>query len=1263
MDSIKINNAAEHNLKNISLSLPLYKITGFTGVSGSGKSTLLKSVIAAYGINNFIRFQSKTVKNALSIARYVNVDSIDNLPQTILINTKDTIPHSLSTVSTISGIHEILRNLFVAYGKCTCPRCNSSINFRTFEQNEKLSADVLYDNRYQDIINYINKHGILYKELFFDNKDKPVLKKSKNTSKAQLIFSLSKISYEQINEFNKLFSCRIVVDDEDSPFDPLLYVKCKKCGHLIPRMTRSRISFNTPYEEGGGACRQCHGSGYTLKIDSNKLIQDSQKNILNGGIRFVNDKGIQYTNINLSILKSFAKEHKIDLKQKICTLSSEDLHLIMEGSPEPFNINYQKGKKKSIIFKGIAGSLRESFISKKGIASLSSLCSKDVCNCCQGTRVDNELQSYSLFGKTLKEILELTIFELKEWCKSLSCNPNDNIANKYFTRLFNKANYMCRIACGHLSLSRNSNTLSGGELQRIRICTLFSSNINGICYLLDEPSSGLHSFDIESLGQLLKDFCSNGNTIVLVEHNKKLLSYCDWIVDLGPEGGLNGGNVLFSENIKNLKKHHTPTTDFLLKPAELSLNNSSIRSTKPEKFITFKDLNKNNLKGITVQFPREQFTVICGISGSGKTTFLRDIVFQQYSQCPEKLGFNEIQYLNQSFFSYPKFSTIGTLLNLSNYLAKIFSKQSGLPQNYFLPNSLSGKCSTCSGKGFFLSESNDIIGTCDDCNGTGFSQETLQVRVNQKSIFDILNSPINTVQDFDSEPKLNDILATFNLLGIGYLNANRPINTLSRGEFQRVKLVSILAKKTHGSLLLLDEPSKGLHAVDTHNLLHAIYQIVNKGNTVVAIEHNPIMISNADYLIEFGGTGNAGGYLLFNGKPSQLTSTPTAKMISETSKSIASLKTNNKDRSNPLNPIQYSFDKQDYSFNLNQMTAVQSSDHLEELASNTENDYLSVAIPGNIFYSKVKDSCVQTQNSIPFITIDFNYNPKFDISLYNALGIRECIIAEMLHQHPQEQSLLPYLFDDESLTGKCPVCRGKGAITIVPNSLFIEKGELSKACKKYLNKSEDFCSIVNYCKENGLANLTQSLKDMNEYEKDLLFYGTIDNSLSCDKTIHWPGLYSFFIQNHAYYPDEKLANQFYEKKYSIVCPKCQGNLLKDEYGSFKCWNMNYSDIFTKNFEDLKKTIIKSNPKRIYSNIITILDLLIEFDLQDLSCSHILSKLDTKTSALIRVISLYVNRIYGNGLLLLHTNILDSKQQRMLKKLVKNLSENNSIFWG
>lgn len=941
----------------------------------------------------------------------------------------------------------------------------------------------------------------------------------------------------------------------------------------------------------------------------------------------------------------------MDINSPIDEIPDDKLKIIFFGSGKDITFVDRTGGKKTMQYKGIVNYLIESYEAGKGKKNLQSFCKETTCPDCSGTRLDKNIKAFKLHGKSLADILQINFTELNDLCKKIKTDASVK-ETAYLNKIIKETDYFNFLSCGHLSLYRASNSLSGGELQRVRICALLNSDVNGICYLLDEPSSGLHYSDIEKMAVLFNRIKAQGNTVIMVEHNKKMLQYCDYIVDIGPSGGKKGGEIMFSDILENVYKYDSLTANELSKKTNNAVQDLNLKRLKHESYLEFKNISFNNLKNISAKIPRNAFTVVCGVSGSGKSTFVRRAVYDTIASSPEKYGFEKIEYLAQASIHATNLSTVATILDLSTYIAQIFATASNLPKDFFMPNNSKGKCPCCRGKGYLYSEEDEPIGVCELCKGLGFSNEVLSVNIDGLNVYDYFNTNIDDLVSCVKNKKLKTFLEAGKFLGIGYLALSRNSKTLSKGELQRISLMKIIAKDVKNRLIILDEPSNGLHFKDSINLLYALRQIISNDNTVIAVEHNPEIIRNADYIIEFGGTGATGGHILFEGEPEFIKNTPTASMLEDCFVQKTSKKSEHKNSNIIISGQNEILQYAPYNIYFEQKNA----DYILNAAKKSINDFLSVAIPNNIMFSKL-DKNITNSNTPIIITIDFLEKIKYPISIADALGISE--LLKKSAKTDNSNLIGQYIFDSNSTTGKCSLCGGTGKTMSVDENYFILNDNLTPECKKFLRNSTNYLLAVKDLKKTK-TDITKSIDKMSSLEHKILFWGNEKKySLNDEQNFHWRGIIPNFIDFHKYYSDKSAAEIFATRK-EITCPYCKGKMLESEYQNLTSLGLYYFQWMSMPIETVLDRIECKND--YYSTQLYYrLEIAKKLRLGKYHLSDLLINIDCRNSEKVKFASLFLNRIYGIGLLIKNLDVLEKSDVNLINSFVKSMSNINTIW--
>ncbi len=950
-DKIKVIGAKEHNLKNITVEIPKNTLTVITGVSGSGKSSLAFDTIYSEGQRRYIQSLSTYARQFLGMSAKPNVDYIQGLSPAISIDQKKPSHNPRSTVGTVTEIYDYFRLLFAKIGRVFCPNCQIQVSKLSSQEilqillkkiSEQSSDEVRIKilspvvrgkkGEFKDLLQNLLSKG--FTRLIIDSKEydlektqPPELKKTfKHNISALVDFLIFKkqdlenevflsnlrsrlsSSLEQalglsggiieidINDFNQTFSENFT---------------CWQCGWSIPELEPRIFSFNSPL----GACHTCKGIGTVFKVNKEKIINPNLS-INEGGI-------LPFANIYESdtwyarLIKTVMNQEDIDPDIPIKNLGKEKLEKLLYGTGKVYQVHGTNrfGRPTMIFekFNGIIPDLEKQFFEGEGDLEthhLGRYFQEVICSDCQGKRLNKNALSVKVRGFNIAEITELTIKDLVEFIQSdLEKNISDfeyEISKLILKEIKSRAEFLKNVGLSYLTLSRKANTLSGGEAQRIRLASQLGTGLTGVLYVLDEPSIGLHPKDISALLDSLRFLRDLGNTLIVVEHDRETMLAADYIIEMGPRSGEQGGRVVFSGSIQEYKKASTLTTQYLFHGRKIKVKNRPLHLRKG--YLTIKGVRHNNLKNISVRFPLGNFIVITGVSGSGKSSLITDTLYPalryyltsffsgQMGEFDILEGYENIKkvYLvDQSAIGKTPRSNVATYIGFFNEIRDIFAqtpdaKAKGFSKGRFSFNLKGGRCEKCEGAGLikiqmqFLS---DVYVKCPVCRGKRYNEETLSIKFKGKTIYDILEMTVEEALGFFvSHPNIHRQLKVLEEVGLGYIRLGQPAPTFSGGESQRIKIAAELSKKTNQhTLYILDEPTTGLHFADIQKLMNALYRLVEQGNTVIVIEHNLDVIKNAQYLIELGPEGGEkGGELIYQGELSglkKIPNSPTAKYL------------------------------------------------------------------------------------------------------------------------------------------------------------------------------------------------------------------------------------------------------------------------------------------------------------------------------------------------------------------------------------------------
>lgn len=1250
---IYISDAYENNLKHISFDIPHNQITALTGISGSGKSTILRNILAATGAKNYARSKSKSIKDGMNVVDIVKVTNVDNLPQTILIDVINHVNTPTSTLATISGIHDLIRNLFSNHAIHYCLNCNHKLDQNIYSHKdtiEYLIADIIYDASFGDKLEYLKNNYNVYSIDYYDQNGL-ITENSRKRAYSTVKFKTTKLNEKIVKEVNKVIEnkVKVKINNIQDAFNPLLYTVCFNCNQLSPVLSKSRFSFNISISEGGGACEYCRGTGRIFSIEPTKIIIDKNKGILNNSIYFVSDNGIKYTTVTGKFIEAFLKSNNISIHTPINEIPQLKLNSLLFGSDEIISFQDIKGGKKNIKFLGVINYLLDIYSRGQRKEILAPFVNECECSYCNGTRIDPMINSFKIEGHTIRDILLLTISELNDWCFKIEQQTKN-------LKLLNlKLNNFIQVSCGHLSLNRSSPSLSGGEMQRIKLCSMLNSDIRNICYLLDEPSSGLHYNDLTQLMNVFYRLKKLGNTIILVEHNKRILEQCDNIIDIGPGAGEKGGEILFNTKYSNISEFNTLTSNILFneKPVDILNNNASNEFNKG--FFSFENLKENNLKNISVNIPYEKITTICGVSGSGKSTLLDKVIFERISNNMDKFCFNKIVYIKQKGKQKSSLSSVASMLGVSEYLAKTFAKNNKVDHKIFSSTSLQGKCIYCQGKGIILTKEKENVGICTYCNGKCYDKNTLKYKYNDMDFYTYMNHPMSVLLELTKDSKIHSICQAAIQLGVGYLSFSRNSTTLSKGEFQRVMLINVLSQNETHTLCLLDEPAKGLHYSDIGKLYSALRKIIDNGNTIISVEHNLEFITKSDQIIEIGPcAGKDGGYLIYCGPRSQFNNTITSRAL---------INSHEKDKKIEETSL---VDTQNYNIAINEESLIIKKHEVNlfknknKLISNAyrmvEDLFLKASI-NNYSSSNFLDDGYKVNTNVPLmINIDFNADKyRYYLSIGEMLGVNEYLVHGFMLANSESNSILRYVINPQSSTGKCFKCLGKGMIYSLPHSIFIESNKLSKSCIKFLRNSTSFKEISKFVLNKYRVDWNGEISDFSDNELSGLFDGFNDSIVIGDEVFFWNGIIENAIQHYKYYPDDTISKYINKNKEKIACPVCSSTLLQDEFKNIKYNGMCYSEWLSMPITDIIKKLTFIRSKDMYvRKILEIINLLNKLTDDKISFNMDVNELNAQTRGIIQFVSHFYHNIHGTCIIIKNIENLSIEQ--------KTIVENLSIEW-
>ena len=915
-DYISIEGCKVHNLKNINLKIPRNNLIVITGLSGSGKSSLAFDTIYAEAQRRYIETFSVYARQFIGELKRPNVDKIDGLSPVIAIEQKTTTKNPRSTVGTITEIYDFLRLLYARASdahsyitgnkmiRYTDSEIFELIKSKYFEKRIKILSPVIKSRKghYRDLFASVKKQGfdkVRVDDVIIDIENGMELDRYKIHTIEILVdnFTLKNDnnSDERLkNSLNIALSngnnSILIIDENEIPSYYSKNLICPESGISYEIPEPNSFSFNSPY----GMCKNCKGLGFLNEVDINTLIPDKNISIFSGGITAV---GSYKNNWMFNQLKNISSKYNFDLKDPIKKIPKKALDIILFGGKEKFEIISKSlglTRTYNIDFEGIVSFIENQYSfseSKKLKSWAKNYMIKSTCDVCNGKRLKKEALNFKILDKSISDLTEMSFIKLNEWIINLDKKLDSKkltISKQIINEISKRINFILDVGLDYLTLNRETKTLSGGESQRIRLATQIGSQLQDVLYILDEPSIGLHQIDNNKLINSLKKLRDIGNTIIVVEHDKDIMLKSDFIVDIGPGAGKNGGNIVFNDKSENITKSSTLTAKYLNGQENILRSNKS--NIEFDNFIKLVGCSGNNLKNIDIKIPIGSITGVCGVSGSGKSTLINETLYPilnkkiyngnkiplQYKSVEGINLIDKVIQINQSPIGKTARSNPATYTGIYNDIRELFSNLPestirGYKPGRFSFNVKGGRCEECMGAGMKKIEMNflpDIYVECDDCNGKRFNTETLMVKFKGKSISEILNMTIREAALlFENYPKIIRKLNTLIDVGLGYISLGQSSTTLSGGEAQRIKLATELSKKDTGkTIFIFDEPTTGLHFEDIKLLLEIIYKLSSKGNTIIIIEHNIDMLKVVDYIIELGPKGGEeGGTITYQG--------------------------------------------------------------------------------------------------------------------------------------------------------------------------------------------------------------------------------------------------------------------------------------------------------------------------------------------------------------------------------------------------------------
>ncbi len=921
MDKIIVKGARENNLKNINVEIPKNKLVVMTGVSGSGKSSLAFDTIYAEGQRRYVESLSAYARQFLGGSEKPDVDSIEGLSPAISIDQKTTSKNPRSTVGTVTEIYDYMRLLFARVGVAYCPNHHIPIKSQSveemvnkimeYEEGTKLIilAPVVDGSKgtHKDLLDDLKKQGFVRVRIngeMIDLSEDITLEKNKKDTIEVVVDRLiikedvrSRL-FEAMEIAAKLTEGKVVVSILGDNAKEVVFSEkyaCPYCDFSLKEIEPRIFSFNAPY----GACDECKGLGMKLQIDPELVIPDNNLALSDGVIKTLSDdqEGIEYKKLECT-----CKEYNISMSKPFKRLTKQEQDIVLYGSPTKINFKFKTKSGNTLnntnYYEGIINTLERRYMETTSSwirEWLENYMVEYECDVCHGARLNSDVLTIKIGDKNIHEVTSMSIKQLVVFFDNLVLSEEQKaIANLILVEIKNRLSFLSNVGLEYLTLNRMAGTLSGGESQRIRLATQIGSRLTGVLYVLDEPSIGLHQKDNEKLIKSLLEMRDLGNTLVVVEHDTDTMLACDHLIDIGPEAGDEGGNIVSEGTPSEVMADDNSITGRYLSGKEC-IELPEKRRKHNKKYIEIQGASENNLKDIDVKIPVGVFTCVTGVSGSGKSTLVNEILVKSVSnelyRVKEKPGkhkkikglehFDKLVDISQNPIGRTPRSNPATYTSVFDDIRDLFTntkeaKIRGFEKNRFSFNVKGGRCEACRGDGVKKIEMHflpDVYVPCEICKGTRYNQETLLIKYKDKNISDVLDMRVKeALEFFDNVPKIKTKLQVLYDVGLGYIKLGQSAPTLSGGEAERVKLAKELQKKATGkTLFVLDEPTTGLHSADIKRLLAILQKIVDNKDTVVVIEHNLDVIKTADHIIDLGPEGgDLGGTVLVSGTPEEV---------------------------------------------------------------------------------------------------------------------------------------------------------------------------------------------------------------------------------------------------------------------------------------------------------------------------------------------------------------------------------------------------------